>query len=236
MRYFIINENMEKLAKDKKLRPIELMVMANIYSFHKSNIDCKESMKSFADRFGVTYPTIMKCFDNLVNKNIIVKGEKLDRNNNIWLLSDETIKAIDETPTENKQESKQDNKQDELKEENTVNTTPNKEITIEKAIDVIEDKEDYPICKDLIIKYIIYMYEKHNKTFTVSEIEDLYNDSQILSEKELEKAINTVITKGYKAIKFDCFKQERKKNKFDNFEQRQYKRTDFYKLESNFFN
>lgn len=134
MRYFIINENMEKLAKDKKLRPIELMVMANIYSFYKSNMDCKESMKSFADRFGVTYPTIMKCFDNLVNKNIIVKGEKLDRNNNIWLLSDETIKAIDETPTENKQESKQDNKQehtenakDEQKENKTVNTTANKE-------------------------------------------------------------------------------------------------------------
>lgn len=128
MRYFIINENMEKLAKDKKLRPIELMVMANIYSFYKSNKECKESMKSFADRFGVTYPTIMKCFDNLVNKNIIVKGEKLDRNNNIWLLSDETINAINETPTENKeetkeennQESKQDNKQDE-KEETTNN-------------------------------------------------------------------------------------------------------------------
>lgn len=134
MRYFIINENMEKLAKDKKLRPIELMVMANIYSFYKSNMDCKESMKSFADRFGVTYPTIMKCFDNLVNKNIIVKGKKLDRNNNIWLLSDKTIKAIDETPTENNQENNQDNKQertenakDEPKEEKTVNTTPNKE-------------------------------------------------------------------------------------------------------------
>lgn len=127
MRYFIINENMEKLAKDKKLRPIELMVMANIYSFYKSNMDCKESMKSFADRFGVTYPTIMKCFDNLVNKNIIVKGKKLDRNNNIWLLSDETIKAIDETPTENNQDNKQDNKQDEPKEENTVNTTAKEE-------------------------------------------------------------------------------------------------------------
>ena len=126
MRYFIINENMEKLAKDKKLRPIELMVMANIYSFYKSNMNCKESMKSFADRFGVTYPTIMKCFDNLVNKNIIVKGEKLDRNNNIWLLSDETIKAIDE-PIENNQDNKQDNKQDEQKEEKTVNTTPNTE-------------------------------------------------------------------------------------------------------------
>ena len=121
MRYFIINENMEKLAKDKKLRPIELMVMANIYSFYKSNINCKESMKSFADRFGVTYPTIMKCFDNLVNKNIIVKGEKLDRNNNIWLLSDKTIKAIDE-PTKNKEENKEENKQDN-KQEITENTT-----------------------------------------------------------------------------------------------------------------
>lgn len=226
MRYFIINENMEKLAKDKKLRPIELMVMANIYSFYKSNMDCKESMKSFADRFGVTYPTIMKCFDNLVNKNIIVKGEKLDRNNNIWLLSDETIKVIDETPTENKQEIKQDNKQDELIEENT----------IENAINIIDNKNDYPICKDLMIKYINYMYAKHNKIFTVNEIEDLYNDSQILSKEELEKAINTVISKGYNTIKFDCFKQERKKNKFDNFEQRQYKRTDFYELENSFFN
>ena len=129
MRYFIINENMEKLAKDKKLRPIELMVMANIYSFYKSNKDCKESMKSFADRFGVTYPTIMKCFDNLVNKNIIVKGEKLDRNNNIWLLSDETIKAIDEIPTENKQE----NAKEEPKEEKTANTTPKEEKDENKA-------------------------------------------------------------------------------------------------------
>lgn len=135
MRYFIINENMEKLARDKKLRPIELMVMANIYSFYNSKKECKESMKSFADRFGVTYPTIMKCFDNLVNKNIIVKGEKLDRNNNIWLLSDETIKAIDGTQTENNQEntqeSKQDNKQEdakeEPKEEKAVNTTHEEE-------------------------------------------------------------------------------------------------------------
>lgn len=170
MRYFIINENMEKLAKDKKLRPIELMVMANIYSFYKSNMDCKESMKSFADRFGVTYPTIMKCFDNLVNKNIIVKGEKLDRNNNIWLLSDETIKTIDE-PTENKQESKQDNKQeitenttDEPKEEKTVNTIA-KEEKAENEQNINDNNDEYN--------------NNYNRGYSENYTEWVYDDEQL---------------------------------------------------------
>ena len=106
---------------------------------------------------------------------------------------------------------------------------------LKESIKIILDKDDYRYCKFLMIEYINYMYLRHKKTFTVDEIEYLYNDSQILSEKELEKAINTVISKGYKTIKFDCFKQERKKNKFDNFEQRQYNRDDFYKLEKSFF-
>lgn len=109
---------------------------------------------------------------------------------------------------------------------------PNK---LQKTIKIILNKNDYRYCKYLIIEYINYMYSKHNKIFTVNEIEDLYNNSQILSEKELEKAINTVISKGYNTIKFACFKQERNKNKFDNFEQRQYKRIDFYELEKDFF-
>ena len=107
---------------------------------------------------------------------------------------------------------------------------------LKNTINVIVNKQDYRTAKLLIMKYVEYMYKKHKTIITINEIEKLYNDSQILSEKELEKAINTVITKGYKAIKFDCFKQERKKNNFDNFKQRQYNRVDFYELENNFFN
>ena len=113
-----------------------------------------------------------------------------------------------------------------------IETVPNK---LKDTIKIILDKNDYRYCKYLMIEYINYIYLRHKKTFTNYEIEDLYNDSLILSEKELEKAINTVITKGYKTIKFDCFKQERKKNKFDNFQQRHYNRFDFYKLEKDFF-
>lgn len=107
---------------------------------------------------------------------------------------------------------------------------------LQETIKIILNKDDYRYCKYLMIEYINYMCIKHNKIFTVNEIEDLYNNSQILNEKELEKAINTVISKGYNTIKFDCFKQERNKNKFDNFEQRAYKRTDFYELEKDFLN
>jgi len=143
-------------------------------------------------------------------------------------------------------DGKEEKKENILK--NEINIPEHKNNTIQPIIDlkyvpnelkdsirIILNKQDYRYCKYLMIEYINYMYLRHNKTFTVNEIEDLYNDSQILSEKELEKAINTVITKGYKTIKFDCFKQERKKNNFDNFQQRQHNRVDFYELENNFF-
>ena len=107
---------------------------------------------------------------------------------------------------------------------------------LKNTINVIANKQDYISVKLLIMKYVEYMYKKHKTVITVNEIEKLYTESQILNEKELEKAINTVITNGYKTIKFDCFKQERKKNNFDNFEQRQYNRVDFYELERNYFN
>lgn len=106
---------------------------------------------------------------------------------------------------------------------------------LKNTINVIINKQDYRSVKLLIMKYIEYMYKKHKTVITVNEIEKLYTESKILNEKELEKAINTVITKGYKVIKFDCFKQERKKNNFDNFQQRQYNRVDFYELENDFF-
>lgn len=107
---------------------------------------------------------------------------------------------------------------------------------LKNTINVIINKQDYRRAKCLMIKYVNYMYTKHKTVITVNEIEEIYNNSQVLNEKEFEKAINTVISKGYNTIKFDCFKQERNKNKFDNFEQRAYKRTDIYELEKDFFN
>lgn len=112
-----------------------------------------------------------------------------------------------------------------------INKVPNE---LKDTIKVIIKKEDYRQAKLLMINYVMYMYTKHKTVITVNEIEKLYTESQILSEKELEKAINTVILKGYNTIKFGCFKKERKKNNFDNFEQRQYNRVDFYELEKSF--
>lgn len=222
--YLVISEKMLNLG----LKPIETMLLSQITSFKKDG--CYMSVNTLKKMFNVSYNTIVRALETLEKKNLIKRCGYTENKTVLYvsLFKDETL-------TENKQESKQNNKQDEQKEEKTVNTTPKEEITIENAINIIENKNDYPICKDLMIKYINYMYAKHNKTFTVNEIEDLYNNSQILSEKELEKAINTVISKGYNTIKFDCFKQERKRNKFDNFEQREYKRSDFYEFEKDFF-
>lgn len=228
--YLVISEKMLNLG----LKPIETMLLAQITSFKKEG--CYMSVNTLKKMFNVSYNTIVRALDTLEKKNLIKRCGYTENKTVLY------VSLFKDEPTENKQESKQESKQDvtenttdKAKEEKTENTTTKEEITLEKAIDIIENKNDYPVCKDLIIKYIIYMYEKHNKTFTVDEIEDLYNDSQILSEKELEKAINTVITKGYNVIKFDYFKQERKKNNFDNFQQRQYNRVDFYELENNFF-
>lgn len=224
--YLVISEKMLNLG----LKPIETMLLAQITSFKKEG--CYMSVNTLKKMFNVSYNTIVRALDTLEKKNLIKRCGYTENKTVLF------VSLFKDDNQENNQDNKQErteNAKDDLKEEKTVNTTTKEEITLEKAIDIIENKNDYPVCKDLIIKYIIYMYEKHNKTFTVDEIEDLYNDSQILSKKELEKAINTVITKGYKVIKFDCFKQERNKNKFDNFEQRQYNRVDFYELENNFF-
>lgn len=221
--YLVISEKMLNLG----LKPIETMLLAQITSFKKEG--CYMSVNTLKKMFNVSYNTIVRALDTLEKKNLIKRCGYTENKTVLFV-------SLFKDETENKQESKQDNKQDELKEEKTLNTIVKEENTIENAINIIENKNDYPICKDLMIKYINYMYSKHNKIFTIDEIEDLYNDSQILSEKELEKAINTAISKGYNTIKFACFKQERKKNKFDNFEQRQYNRSDFYELENSFFN
>lgn len=141
-----------------------------------------------------------------------------------------------------KDEKKQNTSKNEINIPEHKNNTIQPIVNIDKipnelknTINVIINKQDYRSVKLLIMKYVEYMYKKHKTVITVKEIEDIYNNSQILNEKELEKAINTVISKGYNTIKFSCFKQERNKNKFDNFEQRAYKRTDFYELENNFF-
>lgn len=113
-----------------------------------------------------------------------------------------------------------------------INKVPNE---LKDAIQVILNKDDYRQAKLLIMKYVEYMYNKHNTIFSTDEMEKLYKESDFLSQRELENAVKTVITKGYKYIKFFAFKDV-SRTKFDNFNERTFSRMDIYKLTKEFYN
>ena len=106
---------------------------------------------------------------------------------------------------------------------------------LKDVIQVILNKDDYRQAKLLIMRYVEYMYTKHNTIFSTDEMEKLYKESDFLSQRELENAVKTVITKGYKYIKFFAFKDV-SRTKFDNFNERTFSRMDIYKLTKEFYN
>ena len=106
---------------------------------------------------------------------------------------------------------------------------------LKDTMKVILEKEDYRQAKCLMIKYVNYMYIKHKTVITPNEIEVLYKESDLLSQRELDNAINTVIAKGYKYIKFFAFKDV-SRTKFDNFNERTFSRMSIYKLTKEFYN
>lgn len=123
-------------------------------------------------------------------------------------------------------------------ENNTVQAIINLENVpseLKDTIKIILNKEDYRQAKCLMIKYVNYMCTKHKTVITPSEIEVLYKESDFLSQRELENAINTVISKGYKYIKFFAFKDV-SRTKFDNFNERTFSRMSIYNVTKEFLN
>ena len=141
-----------------------------------------------------------------------------------------------------KEEKKENISKNEIKIPEHKNNIIQPIINIEKVpnelkdtIKVIIKKEDYRQAKLLIMRYVEYMYTKHNTIFSINEIEKLYKESDFLSQRELENAVKTVITKGYKYIKFFAFKDV-SRTKFDNFNERTFSRMEIYKLTKEFYN
>ena len=144
--------------------------------------------------------------------------------------------------TDGKEKKEQNVSKNEINIPKHENNTIQPIIDIEKipselkdTIKVIIEKEDYRKAKVLMIKYIEYMYTKHKTVFFPTEMEVLYKESDFLSQRELENAVNTVIAKGYKYIKFFAFKDV-SRTKFDNFNERTFSRMEIYKLTKEFYN
>lgn len=144
--------------------------------------------------------------------------------------------------TDGKTEKKQNVSKKEINIPKHENNTVQPIIDLEKVpnelkdtIKVIVDKEDYRQAKCLMIKYVNYMYIKHKSVITPKEIELIYKESDLLSQRELENAINTVIAKGYKYIKFFAFKDV-SRTKFDNFQERTFSRMAIYQFTKEFYN
>lgn len=144
--------------------------------------------------------------------------------------------------TDGKEENKQNVSKDEINipkhENNTVSPiidmkqVPNE---LKDTIKVIVEKKDYRQAKCLLINYVMYMYTRHKTVISPIEMNALYKESDFLSQRELENAINTVIAKGYKHIKFFAFKDV-SKTKFDNFKERRFSRMEIYEFTKEFMN
>lgn len=144
--------------------------------------------------------------------------------------------------TDGKEEKKQNVSKSEINIPKHENNTIQPIVDIEKVpselketIKVILNKEDYRQAKWLMIKYVNYMYTKHKTVIKPNEMELIYKESDLLSQRELDNAINTVIAKGYKYIKFFAFKDV-SRTKFDNFQERTFSRMSIYQFTKEFYN
>lgn len=161
MMYFVIDERMEKLAKDNKLKPIDLLILANIYSFTKQKKDCTISLKNFADKFNVSYPTVIKSVQKLEDKKLIEKGKKQIYGNYPYIVTKQCMDLIDG-------ENNAQNDEIENKNEKVTNTTPKEEKAENKAnTDELANNTSEELTEEQ--KRELFIKEYSNKPYSFQE-------------------------------------------------------------------